>query len=134
MLGKAALSAFKNDAIETASNEKLLTLLVDRLCLDIERAQMAHKQGKTGDASGHLIHAQNIVSALQDALDHSWSSASDFASLYSYLYELLVKANTTRNAELMAECLEIAQPLRELWNDVATKAASEKAPAPQASA
>lgn len=134
MLGKAALSAFKNDAIETASNEKLLTLLVDRLCLDIERAKMAHEQGNTADASGHLIHAQNIVSALQDAIDPNWSSASDFVSLYSYLYELLVKANTTRNADLMAECLEIAHPLRTLWNDVAAKAASEKAPTPQASA
>lgn len=127
MLGKSAIKAFQDDALETASQEKLLTLLLDRLCLDIERAHLAHETGKTSDASGHLIHAQNIVSALNQALDSGWAHAKDFASLYNFLYEQLVKANTSRDVRIVAECLEVASPLRDLWKDVVVQAASEKA-------
>lgn len=127
MIGKSAIQAFKSDAIETASQEKLLTLLLDRLCLDIERARIAYQAGNASDASGHLIHAQNIVSALNQALDSGWANAKDFASLYNYLYEQLVKANTSRDLQVVEECLEVASPLRDLWKEVAAKAASEKA-------
>lgn len=125
MYGKAALKAFQNDSLETASPNKLLLMLFDRLCLDIKRAIAAQQSGDHTTAHSNLVHAQNIISALQEGLDKNWSNAAEFSGIYQFLYEQLVAANTKRDQNITQGCLEVAEELNATWHEVAAKAATE---------
>ncbi len=57
----AVRARYLDDAVATASPAKLLTMLYDRLVLDLERAETAQRAGDRAGAGPHLLHAQDIV-------------------------------------------------------------------------
>ena len=59
-----ARSRYVAAAVQTASPARLLTMLVDRLVLDVERGAHALTEGRRADATQHLAHAQDIVTEL----------------------------------------------------------------------
>ncbi|NHA00567.1 flagellar protein FliS [Nocardioides sp. W3-2-3] len=56
-----AQSAYRENAVATASPARLLVMLVERLVLDGERALAAQEAGAWTEAHRHLLHAQDIV-------------------------------------------------------------------------
>ncbi len=68
-MSAASLRArYMGDAVTTASPQRLLVMLYDRLALDLERAQAALVEGDRQEASGQLLHAQDIVLELRSSL------------------------------------------------------------------
>ncbi|MBC7760597.1 MAG: flagellar protein FliS, partial [Candidatus Saccharibacteria bacterium] len=64
----AQRSQYTNDAILSASPVRLLTMLYDRLLLDLDRASLAHAEQNWALTSSHLLHAQAIVAELTSSL------------------------------------------------------------------
>lgn len=121
---------YLQDAIETASPARLLTMLYDRLVRDIAGAELAISTATYGEANTLLLHAQDIVLELQSSLDmRSWSGAQGLNQLYTYLYSELIAANTTKDASRLAACLRIVEPLRSAWHEAAAIAAGAVAQA-----
>lgn len=116
---------FKNDAVETAAPSTLLVMLMERLCLDIKRAEVAQQDENWQSAHESLLNAQGIVSALSEALDPKWEHTSTQADIYQFLYRQLVAANLRRDPAFTTECLHLAEPVRDTWVEVVTKAAAE---------
>lgn len=116
---------YVQDAIETASPARLLTMLYDRLVRDIAGAELAIATAAFSEANTLLLHAQDIVLELQSSLDtRTWSGAPGLSALYTYLYGELIAANTTKDAIRLAVCLRIVEPLRSAWHEAATLVAS----------
>jgi flagellar secretion chaperone FliS len=116
---------YLQDAIETASPARLLTMLYDRLARDLAGAELAITTAAHGEANTLLLHAQEIVLELQVSLDPTvWSGAKGLSELYSYLYTELIAANTTKDAKRVATCGRIVEPLRTAWHEAATTVAS----------
>lgn len=116
---------YVQDAIETASPARLLTMLYDRLVRDIAGAELAIATATFSEANTLLLHAQDIVLELQSSLDtRTWSGAPGLSALYTYLYGELIAANTTKDATRLAVCLRIVEPLRSAWHEAATLVAS----------
>ena len=121
---------YLQDAIETASPARLLTMLYDRLVRDIAGAELAIATATYAEANTLLLHAQDIVLELQTSLDmRSWSGAQGLSELYTYLYGELIAANTTKDASRLAVCLRIGEPLRSAWHEAAAIAAGAVAQA-----
>ncbi|GAB3596318.1 hypothetical protein GCM10027446_22980 [Angustibacter peucedani] len=118
-----AATRYGDDAVQTASPQRLLVLLYDRLSLDLQRAHQAQLDGHREAAHLNLAHAQDIVAELLSSLDvDAWAGATDLSRLYTWLLAELTRANVRMDAALTAGCLEVVEPLREAWTAAAASA------------
>lgn len=118
----AALRAqqrYREETILSASPARLVTLLFDRLMLDIERGEAAQRDGRWESANTELQHAQRIVAELSSSLTDEWSGSASLRAIYDYLARTLVGANIGRDPERTRECRELVAPLRDAWHTAA---------------
>ncbi len=116
----AVRTRYLDDTVATASPTKLLTMLYDRLVLDLERAEADQRAGQRGPAGEHLTHAQDIVGELMSTLDvAAWDGAQQLMSVYTFLLTELVGANVSGDPERTAACRELVEPLRDAWHQAA---------------
>lgn len=108
------------DSVATASPAKLLTMLYDRLVLDLNRGEEALRTGDRGAASRLLIHAQDIVLELRTSLNlDAWDGASRLSQIYTFLLTELIGANIRSDADKVASCRRLVEPLRDAWREAA---------------
>ncbi len=128
-MSTASLRArYLGDTVTTASPQRLLVMLYDRLALDLERAQVAVATQAREEASEQLQHAQAIVLELLSSLQvDAWEGGPRLAALYNWLISELVQANVKLDANRIAACRQVVEPLRDAWRQAAatlTNAAS----------
>lgn len=117
-----ALNSYQREAILSASPARLLTMLYDRLLLDLARAEAAQYAKDWETASENLIHAQDIVAELSGSLDLTvWDGAESQLGIYNYVASALITANIHRNREMTNECIAILEPLRLSWHEAAAQ-------------
>jgi flagellar protein FliS len=108
------------DSIATAPPAKLLVMLYDRLVLDLTRGEEALRAGDRTGASGHLIHAQDIVLELRTSLKlDEWEGANGLAQIYTFVLTELIHANMNGDIKRVSDCRGLIEPLRESWRDAA---------------
>jgi len=128
---QAKLNQYQRNAVLSASPARLLTMLYDRLMLDLSRAEAAQQAQQWTVASDNLLHAQAIVTELTITLDTKvWDGAEGLLALYNYVTQTLISANIHRNIDRTRECIELLEPLRQAWHEAA---GDVPASAPQAS-
>nr|WP_274636003.1 flagellar export chaperone FliS [Microbacterium bovistercoris] len=120
----AALRAqqrYRDDAVLSAPPERLVTMLYDRLLLDIERGEAAQRAGDWAAASTHLQHAQAIVAELSGSLTDAWDGSDGLRALYTFVTQTLIGANIGRDADRTRACHELIAPLRDAWHEAAAQ-------------
>ena len=128
MSAAALRSRYLGDAVTTASPQRLLVMLYDRLALDLERAQKAVASGDRGEASEQLQHAQAIVLELLSSLQvDAWEGGPRLAALYTWLVGELVQANVRGDRNRVSSCLQVVEPLRDAWRQAAASLAASPA-------
>ena len=114
---------FVDSAINTASPQRLLVLLYDRLLLDVRMAAASLDAGDRADANRCLGHAQQIVLELRAALQvDAWDGGPGLASLYAFLVSELGRAIVTGERERVSACDRLIQPLRDAWHEASSAA------------
>lgn len=115
---------YVKDAVSTATPATLLIMLYDRLVLDLLRGEAALREGKRDQANEQLNHAQDIISELANTLDiDAWDGAKQLMSVYTFLLTTLVEANVNGDADMVASCRELVEPLQDAWQRAARQAA-----------
>ena len=111
---------YNGDAVTTASPNRLVVMLYDRLLKDLNTAFAAVGDANIEVAHRSLLHAQDIVAELSGSLDLTmWPEGSQLKALYDYLTDRLVRANVSKDVAFIAECLEITEPLRDAFAQAA---------------
>ncbi|WP_229067928.1 flagellar export chaperone FliS [Actinoplanes sp. DH11] len=111
---------YLQDTINTASPAKLLTMLYDRMILDLGQGEEAFRNGDRESGSAKVMHAQEIVLELRATLDmDSWDGAPGLANLYGFVLSELIGANIARDADRVASCRTLMEPLRDAWREAA---------------
>lgn len=132
----SARQQYARDAILSASPARLLTMLYDRLLLDLRRAEAAQESADWQAASHQLLHAQDIVLELSGSLrTELWDGADRLRAIYEYVRMALVNANIHRDIARTREAIVLLLPLQEAWHAAAGDlhpAASPAAPGPGA--
>jgi flagellar protein FliS len=119
-----ARNAYVDQMVTTASPARLLVLLYERLARDVDQAATAQEAGDHLAANALLIHAQEIIVELMTTLrPEVWDGAGRLASIYGWLHQELVRANTTRDATVTRACQRLIDPLVETWREAALVAA-----------
>ncbi|OIH86765.1 flagellar export chaperone FliS [Arthrobacter sp. UCD-GKA] len=109
------------EAILSASPARLLTMLYDRLLVDLNRAEAAQLSGNWPAASENLVHAQSIIAELISSLNSDlWSGATQLHSLYAFSTQLLIDANIKRDPALTRQAITLMEPLRQTWHEAAS--------------
>jgi flagellar protein FliS len=123
MSSPALRDRYLADSVNTASPGKLLVMLYDRLVIDLVQGEEALRAGDREQASDKIIHAQEIVLELRTTLDlDAWSGAPGLANLYGFLLTELIGANIARDADRVAACRKLVEPLRDAWREAAAQA------------
>lgn len=121
------------DAVATMSPGRLLTLVYDRLLLDLERGTAALRAGDRAGGTTHLRHAQDVVAELVACLDVDvWEGGPGLLSVYTYLLGELVGAESTGDAERVEACRALVEPLAEAWREAAAAVAPSRPAGPPA--
>lgn len=123
-----AKQQYLQQQVASASPERLLTMLYDRLLVDIDRAAACQEASDWTAAGKHLTHAQQIVAELSGSLTDAWDGAADLRAVYTYLTGRLIDANISRDSAATTECRELIVPLRDAWHQAAAET-SATAPA-----
>jgi flagellar protein FliS len=116
-----AAATYRDHAVTTASPAKLVVLIFQRLTLDLERALHALETDQSPHT--HLIHAQDLLVALLDALDlDAWEHAPKLANIYITVHHDLVTANVEKNQTLLHQSLTTITTLKDAWTHAETQA------------
>jgi len=113
-------SRYLGDSVATASPQRILVMLYDRLVLDLERAEKALDTGDRTEAAAQIQHAQDIVFELRESLRvDAWEGGPRLAALYTWMITELVQAGVKRDRNRVSACRQIAEPLRDAWRQAA---------------
>ncbi|MDR3593981.1 flagellar export chaperone FliS [Clostridium sp.] len=111
-------NVYKNNAVNYASKEQLLLMLVEgavKFCKIGRQAIIDKDIKKANDA---LIRTQDIFSELMISLD---TSAGDWAvqllRVYEFIKKRLIEANLTKNLEIVDEVLPLIEDINETWKE-----------------
>ncbi|GIG22612.1 hypothetical protein Cch01nite_33360 [Cellulomonas chitinilytica] len=108
------------DAVATVGPARLLTMLYDRMLLDVDRAVESLQAGDRPGASSHLMHAQEIVAELIVSLDEqAWDGGPQLMSIYRFLLTELVETGVRGDVEKARACRGLIEPLAEAWHEAA---------------
>src|SRR5690349_6890637 len=109
---QAMTNSYLSDAVLTASPQRLVVMLYDRMLLDLDRAHAAIASRDSAAAHDALVHAQAIVGELRAGLDTSmWPAGEALGAIYDYVLRLLVEANLRKDPRPVVECRELLAPL-----------------------
>lgn len=122
-----AKQQYLEQQVASATPERLLTLLYDRLLVDIDRAASSQEAQDWSAAGTHLTHAQWIVSELNGSLTDVWDGAAELRGVYTYLTGRLITANISHDRAATTECRDLVVPLREAWHAAAAALAPASA-------
>ncbi len=118
---------YTENAIRTASREQLLLITYDigiQSCLAAEAALSKRLYDETNE---HLKRAQNVVRELMITLRVSRDNpvTMNLMRLYDFMYMTLIKANTTKDSERIAEVRGMFEELKATWEQSIVKIAEE---------
>ena len=117
---KRQRAAYNEQAVLSASPGQLVTMLYDRLLLDLARAEQAQVVADWAGASEQLLHAQAIIAELSSSLKIDvWDGGEGLLALYTYTSTGLVTANVHHDVALTREVIGLLEPLRQAWHDAA---------------
>jgi flagellar protein FliS len=127
MTTAAAMRArYARDGKTTASPNRLLLMLWDRLVLDVEVGVTAMREKDFATSSKRLQNAQAILMQLRSTLDlEKWPAGRSTADLYVFLYQELVAANIGRDSERARTTIPMLRSLRDTWHKAAQLVAKE---------
>ena len=117
----AALSAYAQNSIDTASQGQLIVMLYDGLLTALDKSEHALTGSPVDIALAHheLTRAQAIVEELLGSLNPSAGEiAHSLASLYEYCHKQLVDANISKEFGPAEPVRTIFEDLREAWVSV----------------
>jgi flagellar secretion chaperone FliS len=119
------------EAIETALPAVRLSMLFDRIALDLGRADAGFDRGDLKGVNDGLVHAQEILLALRGTLRiEEWEGAPRLAALYDHLHGELVQANVTKDRPRARTAAALVGQLAGAWrqavDNVSAAAAGDK--------
>lgn len=113
----ARRAQFLRESVLSASPERLVTMMYDRLTLDLERAGAGAAAGDRSATAQHASHAQDILAELMSSLDLAvWDAAKNLFALYTYLLTETMAATVDLDAARFAACRAHVSDLRDAWH------------------
>jgi len=112
-------NTYKQNEVNTATQNKLLLMLLDGAVKYTKIARLAIMDRNINKAHSELVRVQNIFIELMSTLDTSvggWTT--DIYEVYDFIRQELMKANIKKDAEILDKLLPLIEQIRDLWYEV----------------
>lgn len=109
--------AYQNNAVMTASGDKLTLMLYNGAIRFCNQAKAALENKEIQEAHTSLIKAQNIIEQLQVTLDDKYPITAEFDKMYEFINYQLAEANLTKNVENIDVALDFIREIRDTWQE-----------------
>lgn len=119
-----AYANYKQASVETATPEKLLLMLFDGGIKFLNLGKLAIEQKDYSSAHKNFVKVQDILFELRVSLDMDKGGeiATNLYKLYDFYRNEVIKANITKDAELLPPVLEFFRLYRDMWTEAARMA------------
>ncbi len=110
---------YKQTAVESASQEKLLLMLYEGAIKFTKRAIIAAENKKVAERCENITKAYDIILELMNTLDFEVGGevAVNLEQLYMFITDELSRANLTGKTEHLKNVLKILETLYEGWKE-----------------
>lgn len=126
MMYEKNVQQYKEQMINTMTQGELLLLLYDELIKRLTQAELALDKQVFAVHEEAVQRGINIVTYLNDTLDHSYPISAELARLYEYFIYELGRAKIGRRKEPLTHVKEKADELREAFRIAQKSAESSK--------
>jgi flagellar protein FliS len=111
-----ARTRYASVTAQTASPQRLLTMLYDRLVADLTVGEAAMRTGNHEVVGQRLTHAQEILLELWASLNvEIWPEGAPLRSLYLWMVSELMSSRVPIQPDRVAACRALVEPLRDAW-------------------
>lgn len=117
---------YKQNAVNMASSQQLLLMLLDGAVKYTKIARMAILNKDIARAHKELVRVQDIFLELMITMDKNTNYMEDLYNLYNFIKNELVKANMKKDVKIIDEILPIIEEIRDMWYEVDKKIKSGK--------
>ena len=127
-MNTAALSAYRQNSIDTASPARLIVMLYEGVVTALDKTAAALSAPIDIEvAHRELTRCQDIVVELMQALNHdAGEMAIRLAALYEYCHHQLVQTNATKDFTHAQSVRDIFADLRDAWTEIAESGSVER--------
>jgi flagellar secretion chaperone FliS len=129
-----AYRQYQTQAVTTATPGQLVAMLYQGALAAVYRAEQTLRAGdavRVESVHHDLVKAQDILAELSLSLDHAAGGeiAANLAALYDFCTDRLVRANLTKDPELLPAVSRILGELATTWDEVMRQTAPAMAAA-----
>lgn len=117
---QSGYQAYKKNKYEQASPHKLILMLYDGALRYCKRALQSIEEKNVKETNESLKKAQDIIYELIAAVNEEQGGevAHNLKRLYLYMIDRLVHANIKKDAEPVAEVIELLSEIRTAWEQI----------------
>lgn len=110
-------------SINTASPAKLVEMLYTGALTFLEQAKKAIEEKDMVTASNKIVRVEDIVMELNISLDldKGLEIGKNLRSLYTYIYKILLDANSKKDLQMLDEAYKYLKELHDIWVEVMKK-------------
>ncbi len=115
-------AAYGANKVNTATPAELTLMLYDGAIKFWNIAMVAAEQKDYEKTNLNIKKSKRIIVELKTTLNHKYEIAKDFDLLYDIIFDMMVKANSTKDLEDMEIVLTELRNVRNSWKEVMQKA------------
>ena len=117
---------YKQNAVNMASSQQLLLMLLDGAVKYTKIARMAILNKDIARAHKELVRVQDIFLELMITMDKNTKYMEDLYNIYDFIKNELVKANIKKDITIIDNTLSLIEEIRDMWYEVDKKIKSGK--------
>lgn len=115
-------NAYKQNSVNTASQEQLLLMLVDGAVKYTKIARLAILEKNMARAHKELVRVQDIFLELMITMDKGAGSyMEDLYDVYEFIKNELIKANIRKDVQIIDNVLPLIEDVRDMWHEADRK-------------
>ena len=119
-------NVYKQNAVNMASSQQLLLMLLDGAVKYTKIARMAILNKDIARAHKELVRVQDIFLELMITMDKNTKYMEDLYNIYDFIKNELAKANLRKDVNIIDEVLPLIEEIRDMWYEVDAKIKSGK--------
>ena len=106
---------YKQQSVLAATPAELMLMLFDGCIRFLKQEQAFIREKNIEQSHNNLIKAGDIIAELMSTLDVNYEISNNLMSLYIYIYNEILKANMTKEAEKIEPIIDLVSELRDTW-------------------